>query len=82
MLATLEREIATTMLKFHALFLPALLGLSVTASACAALSDDATVEDNVAEATSDLSVSSWGGFRGVALSWRGTQVQHSSCSHR
>jgi hypothetical protein len=73
-LATLEREIATAMPRFHAFLLPALLGLSVTASACAELSDDATVDDNVAEATSALSVANWGGNMSMPDSWRGTQV--------
>jgi hypothetical protein len=55
----------------HALLFPALLGVSLTASACADLSGD----EAVGETASALSVSSWASFlNGMAFSWRGTQI--------
>ncbi len=59
------------MSRLHALLFPALIGLSISATACLEMSGD----EAVGEATSDLLVSNWKPAVGLPTgAWRGTQV--------
>jgi hypothetical protein len=58
------------MMKYKSLLPHALIGLSLTVTACM----EPAADETVSEATNQLSAASWGGATSLTDTWRGTQV--------